>query len=140
MEGLNEKQLDILILAYSQHNVRYRIKYVNIKIEADEIIYIIKTINNTLFDTTPSYVKIAKDGIHATVYNKVGRSIIFNKKVAHDFKDLPIATNSILLYSSQLITAIKFLERNLVLKLNLPIFNNGKFYVETINELRKILK
>lgn len=130
------KTQELITIAANQWNVKFRVQYSHLDLTIGELELAIIEINNQLRDTTPSYVKLAKDSIHATVYNIVGVELIYNQKVADQYSYLPDYSNLNKTFcASVLREAKKVLLKSLAYKKRLPVFMNGRFYAETKREL-----
>jgi hypothetical protein len=139
MANLTATQQEILNLQLNDWNVINRIKLSKIECNEEDLIFILKFIKKEIHCEIPKFVEIHKDGIHATVYNGIGKVLILNKKVAKDFAHLPITSNSKEVYLKLHADAFKKLSEKLARLKKLPVFQNGNLYAKTKAEINKII-
>lgn len=136
---LTSQQNEILSLALRNYSVVYRVKLAHKIVTTDDLEAVLLFIKDTLNDKVPAMVRVAKDSIHANVFNAAGVYLIYNEKVADQYKHLPTAQNSDLSYAGELLGAKKVLLKLLALHLKYPVFKNGNFYAETKAKLAKYI-
>ena len=127
----------LINIAANQWNIKNRVTFSRLMLSSEMLETAITEINASLKDSTPALVKIAKDGIHAHVYNINGVCLIFNQKVDAEYGNLPTITNAEISNEAALYSAKKFLLKKYALLNRLPVFRNGNFYVETKKALLK---
>jgi len=134
------KTLELIELAANQWNIKFRVQYSSLDLTIEDLEGAINEINIQLRDTVPVWIKVAKDGLHATIYNAAGVELIYNQKVANEYSHLTdYANKNHTLTPDHLKSAKKVLLKHLAYKKQLPVFLNGKFYAETKRALSGLI-
>jgi hypothetical protein len=140
METLNAKQQEILNACMNEY-AKNRVKLILLKdyLSEENLIVILKHINNSIKDKNPKYVQFHADGKNCTIFNSIGFMLKTNIDVK-DYKHLEIKNwkNNESIYSNYC-QARKTLTEKLARLKKLPIFQNGNLYAKTKAEINKLI-